>query len=66
MPATVVITQPFQALAKRTCANLGVTEFAAMVVEHPLFTRNDAWLEKTAAGLVDRLVATLFSNRARA
>ena len=59
-PATVVITTPFQKLAAHTSANLGMNGFGVMVIEHPVWTRNDAWIEKVAAELADRLMPVLF------
>ena len=63
-PATVLITTPFQKLAAQTSANLGMGGFGVMVIEHPVWTRSDAWIESTAAGLADQLVQTLLKSGA--
>lgn len=59
-PATALITTPFQKLATHTSANLGMGGFNVMVIEHPVWTRSDAWIEKAAADLADRLMPVLF------
>lgn len=61
-PATAVITQPFRKLAAQTAANLGVTGFEVMVIEHPVWTRKDDWIEATARDVADRLVPVLFRS----
>ncbi len=61
-PATVVITTPFQKLAALTSANLGLSGFGVMVIEHPVWTRNDAWIERVAADLSDRLMPVVFKS----
>lgn len=63
MPATALHTEPFRALAKLTCVNAGVPDFATFAVGHPLFTRNDAWIEATAVELADRVTPLLFAGR---
>ena len=62
MPATALHTEPFRALAKLTCANAGVPDFTTMAIDHPLFTRDDAWIDATAANLAERLIPVLFSG----
>lgn len=59
LPSTVLITTPFQTLARNTAGNAGQPDFAAIVVEHPVWTRDDAWIEAAAEKLIDSLLATL-------
>ena len=61
VPATVVVTRPFAFLAKHTGKNLGAPEFEAMVIDHPIWTRDDAWLDAAAEKLAEPLIALLFS-----
>lgn len=59
LPSTVLITTPFQTLARNTAMNAGQPDFAPVVVEHPVWTRDDAWIEAAAEKLIDSLLATL-------
>jgi hypothetical protein len=61
-PATAVITQPFRKLATQTAANLGMTGFEVMFIEHPVWTRKDDWIEATAKDVADRLIPVLFKS----
>jgi hypothetical protein len=53
VPAVVVVTEPFEHLARNTAANFGVPDFPILVVEHPIFTRDESWVADTAARLAD-------------
>lgn len=53
----VVVTEPFVHLAQVTAANFGVPDFPILVVDHPIFTRDDAWVEATARRLADEILA---------
>jgi hypothetical protein len=59
LPSTVLITTPFQTLARSTLANVGQPDFALQVVEHPVWTRDDAWIAAAADKLVDPVLKTL-------
>ena len=52
LPATVLITTPFQTLARKTANNLGQPGFVVQVVEHPVWTRDDAWIAAAAEKLL--------------
>jgi hypothetical protein len=56
VPAVVVVTEPFAELARLTAVNFGVPDFPVLVIDHPIFTRDDAWVEQTAARLVDEIL----------
>ena len=53
LPSTVLITTPFQTLARNTAKNLGQPDFAVQILEHPVWTRDDAWIAAAAEKLVD-------------
>jgi hypothetical protein len=62
IPATVVVTTPFERLARAAAAANGVPGFEIMVIDHPVWTRDQAWMDAEAERLVDRVVGALFSN----
>ena len=62
LPATAVVTQPFRKLATQTAANLGVSGFEVMFIDHPVWTRKDDWIEATAKDVADRLIPVLFKT----
>ena len=62
IPATVVVTTPFERLARLTLASCGEPEFEVMVINHPIWTRNQAWLEAEAERLAGPLIGTLFAS----
>jgi len=51
VPATVVITAPFQGLAARTAAGFGVPAYHTLVVPHPIATRDPEFVRTVAHGL---------------
>ena len=59
LPSTVLITTPFQTLALNTAKNVGQPDFAFQVVEHPVWTRDDAWIAAAAEKLVEPITRTL-------
>jgi len=63
LPSTVLITTPFQTLARKTAVNVGRPDFAVQVVEHPVWTRDDAWIAAAAAKLADPIRKNLFIAR---
>ncbi len=60
--AAVIITQPFQALVRLTASKLGAGELPVQVLEHPIFTRDDAWVERTADEVAASLAAKLLDR----
>jgi hypothetical protein len=48
IPAIAVVTTPFRQLAELTRKNLGAPDVRIVVLDHPLWTRDEAWLD--AAG----------------
>ncbi len=64
-PAAALVTTPFETLARRTAKVLGVPDFPILVVEHPIWTRDQAWLEAAAEKLMDPLIETLFGARSK-
>jgi hypothetical protein len=63
LPSTVLITTPFQTLARNTAKNIGQPDFACQIVGHPVWTRDDAWIADAAEKLVEPVIATLFKAR---
>lgn len=59
VPATVVITAPFQGLAARTAESLGLPGYPAVVVPHPISTRDAGQLARLAAEVADAVEARL-------
>ncbi len=53
LPSTALITTPFRTLAGLTTANLGLADFQCVVADHPIWTRDDAWLEAQAVKLAE-------------
>jgi hypothetical protein len=64
LPSTVLITTPFQTLARKTAGNVGQPDFVVQVVEHPVWTRDDAWIAAAAGKLVEPIRQTLLATRA--
>jgi hypothetical protein len=57
MPAAVIVTTPFRRLAELTRANLGATTVEILVVDHPLWTRDAAWIDLAGRSAADRFAA---------
>jgi len=57
LPSTVVVTTPFRGLANLTARGAGLPDFAFVVAEHPVWTRNDAWIDVAAGKLADSIAA---------
>jgi len=62
VPAAAVVTTPFESLAKLTAAAIGVPDFDVMVIPHPIWTRDAAWMDATAEKLAAPLIAKLFAS----
>ena len=61
LSSTVLITTPFQTLARKTARNLSQPDFAVQIVEHPVWTRDDAWIAAAAEKLVGPIRELLMS-----
>ena len=59
MPATVVITEPFQAIVASHALKLGAPGYHSLVVPHPIYGKTIEELGELAAPLVDRAIAQL-------
>ena len=59
MPATTVITTPFESLASMTAKNLGLADFRWVVADHPIWTRDDAWFDTQAEKLAGPVLKVL-------
>ena len=60
IPATLVMTEPFQGLAANFAATLGAPGYPCITVPHPISTRDDAALD----ALADRVAADVASRLA--
>jgi hypothetical protein len=58
IPATLLITEPFQGLAARFGATLGVPTYPTLIVPHPVSTKSPEQLEV----LADRVVTAAISR----
>jgi hypothetical protein len=61
-PSAVIVTAPFEKLAMMTAEKLGQRQLPIGVIEHPVFTRDQEWMDRAADGLVDFLVASVFDR----
>lgn len=55
----LVMTDPFQGLAAQFARNLGAPGYAAVMVPHPVATKDDATLDALADRVADEVVAQL-------
>ena len=53
------MTEPFQGLAARFGATLGVTAYPSVMVPHPISTQDDQELQRLAQSVVDDVVQRL-------
>jgi len=58
-PATVLITEPFQGLVASHAAKLGLPGYHALVVPHPVWSKDADGLRRLARGLVPAALAQL-------
>ncbi len=56
-----MVTTPFRQLARLTAATLGTPDLPVMVIEHPIWTRDQAWMEAAAEKLAGPLIEKLFA-----
>lgn len=59
MPATLVMTEPFQGLAASFGATLGAPAYPCVAVPHPVSTKDDATLDTLADHVLDQVVLRL-------
>ena len=59
LPATVVITEPFQGLVQSFAETLGAPGYQAVVVSHPISSKDAARLEVLAAQVANAAVRQL-------
>jgi hypothetical protein len=59
IPAVVVVTDVFGDLARRCAENLGVPGLEPVVVPHPIYTRDDAWIRAVTEQTLDAVLARL-------
>jgi hypothetical protein len=59
VPATVLITEPFQGIVASHAARLGAPGYHALVVPHPVWSQDDDGLEALARQVADVALAQL-------
>ena len=59
IPANAVVTTAFRGLAVHTARSMGFDSALVTFVEHPIFTREDAWIRDLAEDLAPALVRKL-------
>ena len=59
IPATVLITEPFQAVVASNAAKLGAPGYHNLTVPHPIWGKDEAGLRELARSVVDKAVAQL-------
>lgn len=59
VPATVLITEPFQGIVASHAARLGAPGYHALVVPHPIWSKDETGLEALARQVADAAVAQL-------
>jgi hypothetical protein len=59
VPATVLITEPFQGIVASHAARLGAPGYHALVVPHPIWAEDEGGLEALARHVVDAALAQL-------
>lgn len=59
VPATVLITEPFQGIVASHAARLGIPGYHALVVPHPIWSKDEAGLEALARQVADAAVVQL-------
>ena len=59
IPATVLITEPFQTVVASNAAKLGAPGYHNLTVPHPIWGKDEEGLRALARGVVDKAVAQL-------
>lgn len=62
VPATTIITEPFQGLAASYSIRLGAPGYACVILPHPVSSRSDSELEALAAKAAPQVVRRLVSE----
>jgi hypothetical protein len=60
VPATVIITEPFQSLVATFATTLGMPHYPVVVLPHPVSSKDDATLMALALGVAPRVADLLF------
>ena len=60
-PATVLITEPFQAVVASNAAKLGAPGYHFLTVPHPIWGKDEAALRGLARSIADRALAQLLN-----
>jgi hypothetical protein len=61
-PSTVMITEPFQGLASSFAATLGMPGYHNVTVPHPISSKDEDALRRTAERAVDTIVQQLIRD----
>ena len=59
VPATVLITEPFQGIVASHAMRLGAPGYHALVVPHPIWSKDDEGLDALARQIVETALAQL-------
>jgi hypothetical protein len=59
VPATVLITEPFQTVVASNAAKLGAPGYHTLTVPHPIWGKDEAALRELARGIVEKALAQL-------
>lgn len=59
IPATVLITEPFQTVVASNAAKLGAPGYHTLTFPHPLWGKDDEQLRGLARGVLDKAIAQL-------
>lgn len=59
VPGTVIVTGPFEDLAKRFCATLGVTGYDPVVVSHAVSRGTDEFVREVAEAAANQVWAAM-------
>lgn len=59
IPATVLITEPFQAVVASNAAKLGAAGYHNLTVPHPIWGKDEAGLRELARGIVNKAILQL-------
>jgi hypothetical protein len=62
-PATVLITEPFQAVVASNAAKLGAPGYHFLTVPHPVWGKDEEALRELARGIADRALAQLLNRK---
>lgn len=57
IPATVLITEPFQTVVASSAAKLGAPGYHSLVVPHPIWGKDESALRELASSIAERALA---------